>query len=268
MALNNINYIEVKNCIIDELHVRANVLDPDLTSERDVYQNDSYFLAKFLGNLEVGTIENGGQTIISFVLKRRKSGDINPIRISSFDYVSGQAINFIDYTQANDEYIYSIYPVGENGLEGVPIEGTIESNFVGWYVVDKNAQEVLAFDKFMGDSSPTVDTQLKQGRTIVETFSKYPQVYYDEREYNEFTLSTVIIPSEFEKSGINYNTILNKFISSHEPLIVKSGDGRIFVCDSHSPSLSSPMNTWKNHDYGVLTLSFTEVQDYDEYMQE
>ena len=48
MAITNINYIELSNCIVDELHVRQRIDENiNITSSEDGWQLDTYLLAGF-----------------------------------------------------------------------------------------------------------------------------------------------------------------------------------------------------------------------------
>lgn len=266
--ITNINKIEIKNCIVDELHVRERTdQNINLSPSRDDWQIDTYALAKFAGNLEAGNIENNGLEVVKFAIKRREVNELNSITLEYVNYEEGKPIDVVDYTQGNREYIYSVVPIVENGLEGTPNEVRIQSDFVGWWLVDRDTKNLLGFDMSIG-SVENVELQLNQGRTVVETLNKYPHVYRDPRQYHTFSLSTVIIPSEFERSGASYDQILNNFINNHKPFLVKSDTGLLFVCDVSTPRHSSPKNTWRGHDYIELTLDFIEVQDYNEYILE
>ncbi len=266
MALTNITSVKIKNCIVDEIHIRQrtdNLIN--LTSAKEGWQIDSYLLAKFLGNLEAGNLANSGIQIVKFAIKRRQVSELTPITLGYVDY-DGTSVEYTDYTQANGDYVYSIVPVGSNGLSGTANDVTASSSFVGWWLVDKENSKSLGFDKFLDSGAPTVSTQLNQGRVQIQTFSKFPSVYYTEQAFHSFTLSTVIIPSEFETSGQNYMDVLNNFILNHKPFLTKSSDGRVFVCDVSNARFSSPMNTWKQYDFGTISLDFVEIMEYADYM--
>ncbi|OPH47627.1 hypothetical protein BC351_10585 [Paenibacillus ferrarius] len=265
-SVNNIYYGELKNGIYDEIEIRERT-DVGKTNIKDAWQIDHRAIFKFLNDLEGGNIQNSGLEIVSFAIKRRKASELNSITLHHLPFVNNQQIVYTDYTQPNEDLVYSIVPIAENNLEGKNVDVSVTSDFVGWWLVDKKCDSILGFDKAM-ESVGNVEATLNQGRVVIETLSKYPQVYYFDKEYESFSLSTVIIPSEFERSGKSYEKILNTFIKDHRPFLVKSDTGRAFVCDVSNPRLSSPLNTWKNYDYGVLTLDFVEVQSVDEYMAE
>lgn len=239
----------------------------NVSSTKDAWQIDTYLLAKFQNNLEAGNVLNDGTNIAKFVIKRRKTNELNSLTIGEVQYKEGVSLNFTDYTQPNGTFIYGVYPVGVNDIQGSPNEIVGESDFTGFYIVDKDNNEVLAFDTYMDSGSPMVDVKLNQGRYSVETFSRFPSVFYNETMYHTFTLSATMIPDDYQKSGDVYLSILEKFINVHKPMIVKSGNGEIFVCDISNLQKSSPLNAWNGYDYLEITVDCQEIDDYDSFIE-
>jgi hypothetical protein len=262
----NIKYLEMKNAIYDEIHIREKTDGVTTENVKEDWQMDTILLAKFLGDLEAGNINNAGVKIEKFAIKRRKLNELKSITLAYKDFVNNNQFVYTDYTQPNDEFIYSIVPVGENGLEEQENSIIIKSDFTGWFLVDKDTNEVLAFDKFIGNEG-TFDTTLNQGRVQIDTLTRFPSVFYTDQEYHEFQLKTVIIPEDWQRSGKKYEQILNQFVRSHKPFLAKGGSGEIYVVDVHSPSKSAPQNVWTGRDYFELTLTCTEIMTYEEYMQ-
>jgi hypothetical protein len=265
-SVRNIYHTEIKNSIVDELHIRERT-DVDTSSTKNSWQIDTRLLAKFMGELEAGNVQNEGIQIVKFAIKRRKVDELNPITLGYLDFVNDSEVDYTDYTQGNDTYIYSIVPVGENDLEGKPTEVQIESDFVGWWIVDKDTNKVLGFDKFF-DTNPSVETQLNQKRTIIETLTGFPQVFYTGLPYSTFSLQAVFLPEENQRSYTEFKRILDKFINQHKPFLVKGSTGELYVCDISNPRKATPQNAYKGFDYISLTVDALEVMSYDEYMSE
>lgn len=268
MAITNINRVEVKRCIVDEIHARERTdIDINTTSSKDIWQSDSYLLAQFLGNLEAGNIKNEGVKITEFAIKRRKIDEINSLTLGYRDYVEGSTVEYIDNTQPNSEFIYSIVPVGENALEGKPNDIQIESDFVGWWIVDKDdINNTIPFDTTINNNSPTISTVLSQGRVQVQTMTRFPQVYYTDEEYHSFTLSAAIIPSEFERSGVSYQKILD-LIRLHKPVIIKGSNGEVYVADISNPRKNQPLNADKEFDFIEIQIDAVEIDEYDSFIK-
>lgn len=236
---------------------------------KENWQMDTRLLAKFLGDLEAGNINNSGIEIIEFAVKRRRIDEIGFVTLKKIPFENNKRIEYIDNTQPNDQLIYSIVPIGENGLEGKTNDIQIESDFVGWWIVDKyDINNTIRLDTFInGTGQEMVNTSLNQGRVSMETMNKYPQVYYTEQEYHSMTLNATIIPSEWERSNKDYQKVL-KAVTAHAPMIVKGSNGSIFVCDLYAPKGASLVNATKTYDYFNITLEAMEVQDYKEFMEE
>ncbi|MGG3892002.1 hypothetical protein [Metabacillus fastidiosus] len=262
----NIEYVELNGAIYDELHIREKTDGVDTSNVKDPWQIDTIILAKFMNDLEAGNINNQGVKIDKFAIKRKRINEINPITLGYKDFVNNNQFVYQDFTQPRGEFIYSIVPIGENGLEGQENSITIDVDFAGFHLVDKDTNEVLSFDTFIG-SEPTVTQSLNQGRTQIDTFSKYPSFYYTEQNYHSFSLQAVFIPEEWESAGKKYEDILNQFVYSHKPFIIKGGNGSIYVADIHTPSVETPMNAYRERDYMTLTLQCTEVMNYKDYIE-
>lgn len=258
--------MEMKNAIYDEAHIREKTEGIDITNIKEDWQMDTILLAKFLGDLEAGNISNSGIQIEKFAIKRRKLNEITSVTLGYKDFVNNNQFFYEDYTQPNDDYIYSIIPVGENGLEGQETAIPISSNFAGFFIVDKDNNEVLGFDTYIG-SEPTVSAALTQGRVQIDTLSKYPSFFYTDQSYNSFSLQAVFMPEEWERIGQKYDSILKQFVLSHKPFLVKGGDGSFYIADIHSPIKEVPLNTYKGREHMTVTIQCTEIMDYSQYME-
>jgi hypothetical protein len=262
----NIKYIEMKNGIFDEVHIREKTDGIDTSNVKEDWQLDTILLARFLGDLEAGNINNGGIQIVKFAIKRRGLNEINSLTLGYKDFVNNNQFVFDDYTQSNDDYVYSIVPVGENGLEGSENSAIVSSDFAGWHILDRESNQVVSFDTFLG-SENSIDVSFNQSRTQIDTLSKYPKFVYTDQQYNTFQLKGLFIAEDWQKTGKMYKDILDQFVLSHKPFLVKNGEGNVYICEATSPVKSSPQNIYRGRDYMELTLSFTEIMDYEEYME-
>lgn len=263
-SVNSITYAEFSGSIIDEISIRKT--DQSTSSIKETWQSDTILLALFQNSLEAGDINNDGVNIASFKVKRRLSTDLDSIDVGEVTYSASQlSYEFYDYTQPNGNLIYTIVPVGENGLEGTPFNTNVTSSFSGIFLVDKDTNDVLAFDKSF--NLGTVDSTLNQNRTILETFSKFAQVIYGQTSYETFTLTTVLLPDDGSQSNAKYLDVLNKFIMSHSPKVLKFDNGKIMVVDIGNVKSSTPTATWDGYDYTQITVDVTETQDFIQYMK-
>lgn len=265
IAITSINYIKIENSIVDQIEIRERTSGIDLTSTKGNWEIDTVLLAEFLNNLEAGNVNNEGLVITKFRIKRRNSGELTNITVGEvdYDYLNPTTLEFTDYSQPVGNFIYSIIPVGINGLEGKPSEQSITSEFYGWWIVDKNNSEVFEFGKQYGGENRTVDVSLEQGRTEIQTMSQYPSVYYTPQQFARFNLSAVVVPNNY--SITEWNNLVS-MITQHVPLIVKSNNGDIYVCDVYAPSKQVLLNKYTTGDPFNINISCVEIMAYQNYM--
>lgn len=264
-----VSYMEASKSIVDEIHMRERTDNSiNLTSTKDDWQTDTRLKATFdNGSLSAGNVDNGGIPIESFVVKRREVGDLTNLTLATLPFVNDSTVIYTDYLQTNKEYIYSIIPFGQ-GLEGKPNEVSIESDFTGFFIVDKtDLTNIIAFDKFLDSGSSMVNMQLNQGRTEIRTLSRFPTVFYDDTNYHSFTLESVFLPDENARSNDKYQKIL-EIINKHIPVLIKGSDGSLFICDISSPRKSVVQNSYKGYDYFNLQIDATEIMELKEYIEE
>lgn len=267
-SLQSVKYAEFSDAVIDEIDINQDT-NVGMTNTRDTWNKTSVLIASFKNSLEAGNIANQGVKIVGFKVLRRLANqtELDDIFLGQFDYSGGNAdFTYVDVSQPNSDLIYSIVPIGENGLDGSVRKISAKSDFTGYWIVDKDTSNVLAFDKAL-NSVGNVDITLNENRTQIETFSQFPQFYYGSQRYETFTLSTVILPDDGQRSGDKYKDILNKFVVNHKPVIVKSDTGRIFVANISNVKASTPLNTWNGYDYIVLSCDVTEIMSYEDYMK-
>ena len=104
--------------------------------------------------------------------------------------------------------------------------------------MDKDTNNVLKFDKVIDNEIRTVEKTLNQGR-IQLRHSTNIHLYITQIRVYFFLSSAVFVPSEFQRSGKMYETMLNNFIRQHKPFIVKGSDGSIYIADISNPKINS-----------------------------
>ncbi len=263
-SINNIFYTELKNSVVDELHIRerTDILTDNI---KIIWQRDTRLLAKFLNSLSAGNIDNQDIPIIKFAIKRRRYDELKNLILGYLPFVNDTEIEYIDYTQPVGDFIYSVTPVSENGFEGKPNEVHVESIFTGVWLVDKNDNFVFGFDKQWDGELRALNIVLEQDRIEIPSLSKYRSVYYTPEEFARFTISALVTPTNY--SFTEWQKLVSK-LSSHVPLIVKSGSGDLYVCDVYSPQKSTWLvNAYKTVDPIVFTVSCMELMSIEEYLE-
>ncbi|MET3505632.1 hypothetical protein [Halalkalibacter oceani] len=265
-------YGEMNHAIFDEIHIRERV-DVPFTSQKNTWQLDTRLLGTFKDTLEMGNIFASGLEIVDIIIKRREITETVDTVLDVIPFKNDERMVWTDHTQGNRTYIYSIVPRAENGLEAKPNSVEITSDFVGYYLIDHdgignpNENHVVAFNQSL-ESSLQFALQLNQGRTELETMTKYRRVFYTSESYHTFQLQGAFIPEEWERSGQMYERFLNNMIYKHKPLIIKGSDGLLFVADIHSPQREVPQNAYTGYDYYTLTVSGMESYDYKQFLED
>ena len=262
-----ITKILFKNCVVDQVHVSTNTTSVDISSNNiPSWTPNTLLLANFFDNLIAGNIHNDGLDIVKFQLRRNRVGSLD-VRILGevpFDPENPETIVFQDYTAGAGDFVYSIVPFSTAGQPGQSSSLQVESDFNGVWIVDKNDNFVLGFDK-QWDSKTSFDVTLNQKRVEIQNFSDYPSVYYLPGTHATFTISTLLTPTDW--SFDDWKKIIAK-VNSHIPLLIKSGSGDLYVCDVHSPRKTSWMiEAYRKNDPIQITLSCTEIMSYNEYME-
>lgn len=270
-SLQEIESLEVTGVIVDEISIRTKT-DQGTGNVREAnWNNDTIMIARFNNTLEAGNLSNEGVNISKFrIVRREVDQDQNAdIQLGEVEFLGGDVdLEFIDGSIPNRGLVYTIIPVGENDLDGTPREVVIQNvnMFNGVWVYDKDTQETLVFDKAIGSVS-SIESSLVQNRTVIETFAPLPQIYSNSTAYHQFSLTSVFLPEEFQRSGDIYMSILNKFIKQNKQFLVKLDSGLTYVGNLSNVRTTTPQVTWSAHDYIQVSVDFTETDTVENYMK-
>ena len=266
-GISNITFCEIENGIYDELKIDEDITIP-LIDSKDPWYPSTRMLADFHNTLDAGNISSGnGLNIVSLNIKRRKPTELLPTIIQTgIPFQNNTTMTYVDYTCPVGEYIYSISPVASNGIEGTPIEIVTNSEFYGWYLVDKSTGSILKLNLF-DSGEPIINSRQKQGRVVIETLNQYPQIYRYDLAYFEGTLTATISADENETINNKLQEVMDKFINNHKPFLLKNGIGQVYIGDITNPQIISPLNVGlNNRPYFNLSFDFTEIMTLNDYL--
>lgn len=244
----------IRNSIIDELHIQS-ILTNDNTREN--WTNGSILLAKFSGDLEAGNIAMRENPIDVIRIKRRNIQKLNFVTLKELEFNPDPTqIEYKDYGVSSDEnYEYIVTPVDMSGIEGVMTSNNVSPRFEGWWLIDQDNPEENNFQFLYNLDDMTITTD--EERTELDTFARYPKVYYGQKRAKKGVLSGVFIPEnisvrkQFEK--------LDKILALRKPLLLKNGYGRNYIVDVYVPS-ETIFSRIK--DMTKATLNWVEVGEY------
>lgn len=255
MGISNINYIELKNCIVDEIHLRENVYNINLSSTKDDWQFDTFLLAKFQNSLEAGNISLGGLPIDGFRIRRRR---IDTTKLQDLGIIplnqEGQ-FYFVDTgVRSGVTYEYQVSPVSGN-IEGQPILVQIAIDFDYWWISDATYTTNESYPIFANIEISDIVIN-KQRYTYEDTFNKYPIVSYGNQQYKSGTITALLIDS-FMKISTEYRQKVIDFINNGKPKYLRTNEGDIWLVDTHTCSYKPFTNLIE--PLSSITFSFMEV---------
>ncbi|WP_336786966.1 hypothetical protein [Paenibacillus sp. MMO-177] len=246
----NATYLEVENCVADVLQLQTNIDNDDT---KDKWGYGTVLLATFNGDLEAGNIQMRENPISELRVKRRNLKDQNFIVVKELPFnPEPTQIVYDDYTvSSGEEYEYVIAPVDASGIEGFMTATYINPKFDGWWIVDPDQPELYNFQFLynLDDVNITVD----EDRTEINTFSKFPKVYYGQKYARRGSLSSLFIPEGYNAKE-QYERLI-AMINAKKPYILKDGYGRNFRVD-----ISAPQETVQARMAGVTKVAVNWVE--------
>lgn len=263
IPMQNINKIEVSNCIIDELHIRNAVID---IIEKGSYDNMTILKAEFNGDMEAGSISMRENKIVKLRLKRREVGNTYFRTIAEFEMNDEQILtksfSFKDYEpRSNVTYEWAVTPVDASGIEGNLTTTTEKIKFDGWWVIDLDNPEEYSLQFIFNMDS--VNISAEEDREVLSTFARYGFVRYGAKYAKSMTLKGLFIETDGFYPVETWRQIerLDKMKLMHKSFLIKSGNGKRFIGDIHTPQESTYEGIDKIEDVQIDIYEVGEIND-------
>ena len=271
----NINYVELKNGIIDGLYVTKDISKP--YTEMGEWDNNTVMRATFDNSLMAGNIDFLGQEISKILVKRREADNITADWLTLYSVDIDNKVGNLNFTvtdhynKANTNYIYALVPLllqEQDGVtvevEGAPIESNvILSQFDGVFICDMNN-----IYKLYADVEYDTMTVNQQAEAHVTLGNKYPIVVSNSqsRYRTSGVTATVLTPSYFDdrildrNEMVEYRKILEAFFANNKPKILKDWNGNVWMIMFTEGIDISFDNSWTQ---GIASISgsWTEIGD-------
>lgn len=238
-GIENINYVELKKGIYDDLYI-TKATDFELTYNcPDEWDFDTVLWAKFNGNTIAGNIDWDLDVISHIILKSRSEGDYQwkTIAVKEVNTIDDYVINYPDYFTASGETVeYAI----------VPIFYGSEGNYA-------STKATLKFDKmFLVEGSIVWGTEITDGycdttrnipsSTVELLNSRYPIFIRNTiANYDTGNCKGSFVPlsddencelaydSKHDYQRTKYQREFMDFICDSIPKILKLPDGRLWI---------------------------------------
>lgn len=255
--ISNINYIELKNCIIDELHVRKNTNNVNLAPTKDVWQIDTYIIASFLGDLNAGNVGLSGLPITNFKIRRKIVGSTNLVTLDTIPRVDGDACYLDHSARSGILYEYEVVPLS-NSIEGMAYSIQIKCEFDYWWLSNVDDGETYPFMANLEVSDIATNKQ----RHLYDGFDEFPTISYGNQRYQSGSITAILLDTLFETS-YDYRTKVERFINNEKPKYLKSPESDIWIVDTHT-SRRRPLINISQQNVSYLTFDYTEIAKIEE----
>ncbi|CAB1252351.1 conserved protein of unknown function [Ruminococcaceae bacterium BL-6] len=256
--INDINYLEIKNGIFDEIMATK---DTSITLPiSDVWDYNTLLHAKFQNNLLAGNIDFALKNISAIVTKVRKYGEYKWINIFSNPITSETDLNFENfykYCKANTVYQFALVPILDNGIEGNFNINSVKSEFGGIFIMESDR----GFYTEMEASIP--DRKRNRPHSLINVIDgKYPYVIYpSQNQYDTFTVNGYFCKlNENGKydpdNSFGYRDELMDFLSNGKPKFIKDSWGRAYIIAVDTNGIAEQQNSYTS----FVTTSFPATQ--------
>lgn len=283
-GIENINYVELKNGIYDDLYITKNVdskLNGEFPAEWDF---DTILWAKFNNTTNAGNVDWNLETTSHIILKSRTEGNFRwkTIVVKETNCIEDFVINYPDYFVASRQPVeYAIVPVLQ-GMEGDYATTSITSKFSKMFLIEGNMVWGTEITDAFCDTNrniPSSNVVLLNRRYPI--FIKNTIANYDtgnckgsfvplDEETCEFAYD-----SEQDYWRIKYQREFMDYISDGIPKILKLPDGRLWLIqvtpnpsDTANQTYNDREHTWSwveignvNSEFDLYYLGFSDVTE-------
>lgn len=268
-GIENINYVELKNGIYDDLYI-TKATDFELSPEYKMHWDfDTILWAKFNNNTYAGNIDWGLENTSHLILKSRTEGHFKwkTIFVKEVHTLEDFEINYPDYLVASGQPVeYAIVPV-YYGYEGIYSTTSIVSKFDKMFLIEggtvwgteitdgfcdttrnipSSNVELLhrRYPIFVRNTIANYDTGNCKGK-FVPLDEETCELYYD---------------SDHDYERIKYQRAYMDYICDGVPKTLKLPDGRLWLTQT-TPNPTDTAN--QQYNDREITWSWVEVGDVD-----
>ena len=269
----SITYIELKNGWFDKLYVTEDTnysLDSGIPVS---WTYDTVMFADFENTTNAGNIDTNTYETKHLLIKRRELNDYNEwtdwmtIADKDINEEPDFAWDGTDFfNAAKRTYQYAAVPIFDSGLEGSYYKVQVDSDFDGIYVAgkdDDNEMEIWG--------TPITDAYVDTTRTIVTAYNillrnRYPvAVSNSPANYDVGVVNGNWHPIENcepvseDGTRTTYQRLFMDFITNYKPKILKTKDGRIWLCTTNPSPTDTAQTEYNNR---LISFEFTEIANY------
>lgn len=262
-VVNKITRVELKNSIIDEIHILENT-DFVCSPTKGDWQLMTLLKAPFHNDLEGGNIQFSEQIIRYIQIQKRKIEDFNYLNLATFDFDPFQTIYQVEdyFIQADQEYEYTVIPLLADYTEGERVTERFTADFDGTWLFDANKNYRLLYNLDYG----SID-HYSPSAVYEPLGSKYPVVTYNaDISYKRGSITGLIVADASSDGKISVDEerklriALIDFLTNKKPKIIKDAGGNyVLISIIGNPQLA-PLNNLNQKLYD-LSFEWIEIGD-------
>lgn len=268
-GIDNINYVELKNGIYDDLYITKDTefeLSPDYQMRWDF---NTILWAKFNNNTHAGNVDWGLETTSHLVLKSRTEGKFKwkTLAVKPVHELEDFEINYPDYFVASGQPVeYAIVPVFY-GCEGTYSSTSVISKFSKMFIIeDETVWGTEITDGYCDTTRniPSSNVELLDRKYPI--FVRNTIANYDTGDCKGSFVPLDEESCEFEYDSeqdywrIKYQREFMDFICDSIPKILKLPDGRLWLIQVTPNPTDTANQQYNDREH---TWSWVEVGDVD-----
>ena len=263
-GLENINYVELKNGIYDDLYI-TKATDFELYDFRPTeWDFDTVLWAKFNGNTNAGNVDWNLENTSHLILKSRTEGNFKwkTIVVKEVHSLRDFVINYPDYFVASGQPVeYAIVPVFY-GNEGIYANTRVTSRFSKMFLIEGDTVWGTEITDGFCDTTRNIPSS-----TVELLNSRYPVFVRNTiANYDTGNCRGSFVPldetscefaydSEQDYERIKYQREFMDFLCDSVPKILKLPDGRLWLVQV----TPNPTDT-ANQEYNDREISWSWVE--------
>lgn len=218
---NTLSNIQIYDKLLSQEEINAIGLD-----YTPIWNENTILLAQFTdNNLVAGNIKNLNKNIMNWEIDRKEKGETSFKKLAVID---NDITEYIDWTtSANKSYTYNIFPVTDEEIGEPLITNEINTNYYGWYLIDKDTNAVYMFDLNVKSGNITNEVDF----TEYKGYNQYSAFSVGKRDYIKGNLSA--IAGNISNNGVvnqsnAYLDDLRTFVNNGNPKILKNRKGNVW----------------------------------------
>lgn len=267
-GIDNINYVEIKNALYDDLYI-TKATDFELSNESPKeWDFDTILWGKFNNSTDAGNVDWNLKTVSHLMIKSRTDDrfEWKTLAVKEVHSIKDFWMNYPDYFVASGQPVeYAVVPILQ-GCEGIYASTKVTSKFTKMFLIEGNTVwgteitdgycdttrnipssnvELLhkQYPIFVRNTIANYDTGNCKGAFVPLTKEEICKLAYD---------------SEYDYQRIKYQREFMDFICDSIPKILKLPDGRLWLVQVTPNPTDTANQTYNNRE---ITWSWVEVGD-------